>query len=557
MLALNNIPQQDPKADANYTSNINFANVKFNSLINEFRPDPAAKAAEQNNYHSDINDQRYSRRADENSRRLEQAERQNRIDDRRFENRPDEINRRPEEPEVTAETDGQEYANGSGEMDRGQNQPEKYTESNDQTGGSGTVVAENNASQSDDSEAKQDNGVEAGAFLYAMASSFAEKLNNNTPTPGSEAKVQAEGKGAESGMKTGAILFDMAEGRANENKTAVNEGTVQAENGIKAENGLKAGVLLKELMKNNNPGTVEAQQTKANEKEGTEVLNNDQAKSEKGLKLGSLLFDKANNNVNEKKADEGLSSSQIKAESADNLKGAEKNTKQNSNVKQNIVSEFKVQGETAPDLLDENNNARALSGRAVSAFAENLNRQAAPKNVSDNSPKTVRVNTESNNNSLQSSSAAAHESGKISEGIRSAGPVRPSAFQEITEKIIYVMKGSNRMGVTVESEAFGKLNMNLSMNKGVLNIHINAVDNATREAVENNINNIIESLSKSGVSVGGFSVGLKNHRNSEGNGNGNGNGNKNEAADEKTQKNEYLQAGAYVSPNNGLVSVFA
>ncbi len=502
MLALNNIRQQDPKADINYHSNINFDKVTFNSLINEFRPEPSAIAAERRNYHSDINDQRYSHRADENSRRQEHRERENRIDDHRFESRPDEISSKHEEPEVTAKTDGQEYANGSREMNRGEDQSEQYREKNDQTSGSGTVVTENNAAQSEDTEANQDKGVKAGAFLYAMASSFAEKLNNNTQTSGSEVKVQAHGKGAENGMKTGALLFDMAEGLAN----ASNEGVVQAENGVKAENGLKAGILLRELMKNNNPGTMEAPKTQVKENEGTEVLNNDHAKSEKGLKLGSLLFDKANNNVNEKTAAENLINSQVKA--AVDLKGAgkdlSKHLNKNSDIKQNIVSEFKVQGETAPDFLDENNNARALSGRAVSGFAENLNRQGGPKNISDSSPKTVRVNTESNNNSLSASSSAAHESGKISEGLQSARAVRPAAFQEITEKIIYVMKGSNRIGVTIESEAFGKLNMNISMNKGMLNIHINAVDSATREIVENNINNIIESLSKSGVSVGGF-----------------------------------------------------
>jgi hypothetical protein len=557
MLAVKNIGQQDPKADINYHTNINFDKVTFNSLMNEFRPEPAAKVTEQHNYQKDINDQRYSRSEKEITRRPESTEGQNKIDDRRFENRSDEINNKPEEPEMTAETDGQEYTNGSGEMNGIKDEPEQNTETNDQTAGSGTAVTENNTVQSDDTETNQDKGVNAGAFLYAMANSFAEQINNDSQTAVNESTVQADGKGAENGMKTGALLFDMAEGLANQNKTAVNEGIVQA------ENGLKAGALLKELMKNNNPATVQTQQTQVNENENTEVLNNDQTKSEKGLKLGSLLFALSNNNVNEKAVDEKLINSQVKAAdtTADDLKGSDKglfnHSKKNSDVKQNIVSEFKVQGETAADYIEENINARTLSSRAMSGFAENLNRQGGPRNLSDNSPKTVRVNTESNNNSLQGSSSVAHESGKINEGLQVARAARPSAFQEIAEKIIYVMKGNSRIGVTVESEAFGKLNMNLSMNKGMVNVHINAVDNATREMVENNINNIIESLSKNGVSVGGFSVGLKNHRNSDGSGHGNTNGRRDDITVERGQENEYVKAGMYAGANNGLVSVFA
>ncbi|UCE71927.1 MAG: flagellar hook-length control protein FliK, partial [Nitrospiraceae bacterium] len=67
-------------------------------------------------------------------------------------------------------------------------------------------------------------------------------------------------------------------------------------------------------------------------------------------------------------------------------------------------------------------------------------------------------------------------------------------------------------GVTIEHSELGKLNINLSLDKGNVHVNIHASDKVTREIIENNIQYIIDSLEKEGVSIGGFSVGTKENQ---------------------------------------------
>ncbi len=551
MLAVESSEKPNPALDINYRYNVNFDKVTFDSLINNFKAETPSKAPEQSSYSKEINDQRYSGRAEEIDRRQNQTEKFNKNDERNFEDGYEKVNERP------VESDNNGYANAPGENSGKEVEQVKYTDNTEQVNGSGTAATDKNTEVSEEAELNNDNGVNAGAFLYAMAHGFADGMTEENKTSENETKGQTSGKSADGGMKTGSLLFSMANGLAEESKTAAAEGTVQTDNVIKAENGLKAGILLKDLMKGNSQAKTETQMTQVTDAEND--IN--QAKAEKGLKAGTLLSDRAMVNANEKTNDDGLINSQIKASgpAAEDLKDAGKNTLKtagnNGDIKQNIINEFKIYGEAAgPDLMEENSNARILTGRGMSELAENFARQGGSRNVDGKSSKTIRVNTE--NSSIAGSSTSA-ETGKANEGLSIAKAARPAAFNEIADKIIYSMKGNNRIGVTIESETLGKLNMNLTINKGIVNVHINAADSAIKELVENNINNIIETLSKNGVSVGGFSVGLRNHKNNDTNHGTNDNANKNKFAIEKENESDYTKSGMYMRRNDGLVSVFA
>jgi flagellar hook-length control protein FliK len=555
MLAVKSSEKQNPALDINYRCNVNFDKVTFDSLINNFRAETPSKAPEQSRYSKEINDQGYAGKADEINARQKQTDRLNNADQENYKDEYEQVKGR------TDETERNEYTN-AGEANKGSEvEPDKYTDKSEQVNGSGTVAVDKNTEVSDETELNNDNGVKAGAFLYAMAHGFADGMTEENKTSENEMKGQTSGKSADGGMKTGSLLFSMANGPAEESKTAAVEGTVQTDNVIKAENGLKAGILLKDLMKGNSQVNTETKMTQVTDAEKTEVIDINQPKAEKGLKAGTLLSDRAMVNANEKTIDDGLINSQIKASgpTAEDLKDTGKNTLKtagnNGDTKQNIINEFKVQGEASgPDLVEENSNARILTGRGMSELAENFARQGGSRNVDGKSSKAIRVNTE--NSSIAGSSTSA-EIGKANEGLSIAKAARPAAFNEIADKIIYSMKGNNRIGVTLESETLGKLNMNLTINKGIVNVHINAADSAIKELVENNINNIIETLSKNGVSVGGFSVGLKNHKNNDNNHGANENANKNKFAIEKENESDYTKAGMYMRRNDGLVSVFA
>lgn len=163
--------------------------------------------------------------------------------------------------------------------------------------------------------------------------------------------------------------------------------------------------------------------------------------------------------------------------------------------------------------------------------------------------KTVKVEATSDNTNLLGHSGVTLENGKLTEAAPSVSVVRASGFNQILDDIVYVVKGNSRLGVTIEHDSLGKLNINLSMEKGLLNVHINTSEKMVREFIENNVQYIVDSLAKDGVSISGFSVALKDHR---------------EPAEDiflmnsnNHQEQEVIKEQAQISAVTGLVSVFA
>ncbi|HBH62381.1 MAG TPA: hypothetical protein DDX85_11725 [Nitrospiraceae bacterium] len=172
----------------------------------------------------------------------------------------------------------------------------------------------------------------------------------------------------------------------------------------------------------------------------------------------------------------------------------------------------------AMDLPENKNNSEVLHSRPMSGSSDQFGHENGKGDHTFNfakSPHNAGNDAEANN------VAPLHISNTSSEGARSIQV--PSALyaektpgiQDLLDNVIYVIKGNNKMGVSVEHENFGKLNISLSLEKGMVNVHINTSDPAVREILENNIHHIIDALNKDGVSVGEFFVDLKEQRDHE------------------------------------------
>jgi hypothetical protein len=72
-----------------------------------------------------------------------------------------------------------------------------------------------------------------------------------------------------------------------------------------------------------------------------------------------------------------------------------------------------------------------------------------------------------------------------------------------------IVKDGNRLAVKFEQDGLGKLDIDLRLNKGVINAQIQVADDTTKVLIENNMQQIVDSLLKAGLTVGGFSVSLK------------------------------------------------
>jgi flagellar hook-length control protein FliK len=90
-----------------------------------------------------------------------------------------------------------------------------------------------------------------------------------------------------------------------------------------------------------------------------------------------------------------------------------------------------------------------------------------------------------------------------------SAPVRAANAADVLDAASTIVKDGNRLAVKFEQDGLGKLDIDLRLNKGILSAHIQAADNSTKTLIENNMQQIVDSLMKAGLSVGGFSVSLK------------------------------------------------
>ena len=71
--------------------------------------------------------------------------------------------------------------------------------------------------------------------------------------------------------------------------------------------------------------------------------------------------------------------------------------------------------------------------------------------------------------------------------------------------------------MTLAPPGVGKLEIEVVLEKGVVNARITAADPAGREAIARSLPQIVEALARDGMNVGGFTVSLKERRDRTGN----------------------------------------
>ncbi|WP_420265009.1 flagellar hook-length control protein FliK [Candidatus Magnetominusculus dajiuhuensis] len=124
-------------------------------------------------------------------------------------------------------------------------------------------------------------------------------------------------------------------------------------------------------------------------------------------------------------------------------------------------------------------------------------------------------------------------------------------------KFTIMRKGDTSIEVKLEPDGMGKLDLHVNVEKGVLTANISASDSSAKGVIEKNLHDIVGALTKEGLTVGGFTVSLKDRG-------GNFKEGKNENSANKSQKEQrqiqpvaitgYVKTGYKI--NDGI-SIFA
>ncbi|MBF0457855.1 MAG: flagellar hook-length control protein FliK [Nitrospirae bacterium] len=133
----------------------------------------------------------------------------------------------------------------------------------------------------------------------------------------------------------------------------------------------------------------------------------------------------------------------------------------------------------------------------------------------------------------------------------------PRTIELNGNKFTIMRKSDTSVEVKLEPDGIGKLNLSINVEKGVINANISASDAGAKGIIEKNLHEIVNALTKEGLTVGGFTVSLKDRG-------GNFKEGRNEnSSDKKTREEREIQPVAvagYVKPRysiNDGISIFA
>lgn len=94
--------------------------------------------------------------------------------------------------------------------------------------------------------------------------------------------------------------------------------------------------------------------------------------------------------------------------------------------------------------------------------------------------------------------------------VASSMPTNLSKVIQVNDQTFSVVRrGDHALEITLQPEGLGKLNLEVSVSKGVVTAHINAPDQASKDVIERNLQGILEELQKEGLDMGGFSVDVR------------------------------------------------
>ncbi len=96
---------------------------------------------------------------------------------------------------------------------------------------------------------------------------------------------------------------------------------------------------------------------------------------------------------------------------------------------------------------------------------------------------------------------------------RPVGPASDPGVVRFEEKtFVITRKSDTSVEVTLAPPGVGKLEIEVVLERGVVNARITAADSAGREAIARSLPQIVEALARDGMNVGGFTVSLKERR---------------------------------------------
>ncbi|MEW6601432.1 MAG: flagellar hook-length control protein FliK [Nitrospirota bacterium] len=405
-------------------------------------------------------------------------------------------------------------------------------------------------------EEGQEHGLKTGELLFSMLQQF---MTEN----GIDSEVSTGGQVSENGLKLGTLIKNMMNEYASETVSGPGpEMTGELETGASeagstdttSGNGLKIGALLNEIV-NSYTAEIEAN-------DGSSEVAAD-THGDNGLKIGELLKQTRTGVEDTKKEDikeemmfaegeidisaaaddaevEGLSSSKVTTGQAESRHGTAGHVEKVNSEDRNANV----------DIPGNSDNAKVTNSRPESGFSQQFSQENASGGDSLDLAKgrhNVVSDADTININSVNTSNTTYETGRPVQGFSALQTPKTPDTQELLNNVVYVIKGSAKMGVSVEHENLGKLNISLSLEKGLVNVHINTSDKTVSELLENNIQQIIDTLNKDGVSVGEFSIALRDQKEHELNRysfkNGNGRGIRGE---NKTDRQ-----------HSGLVNIFA
>lgn len=105
----------------------------------------------------------------------------------------------------------------------------------------------------------------------------------------------------------------------------------------------------------------------------------------------------------------------------------------------------------------------------------------------------------------QQAAPADSSSGRLQAG---AAPVAHRAQHDSFDGHLTLAGNGKQVALTMEPDGLGKVQVNLSLDQGVVNARVLAVDPATRNLLEDHAQDILRALLHEGIAVGGFTVAL-------------------------------------------------
>lgn len=566
---ITNIQNASTKRGVHSTSKVSFDMFTFNSMMNDFKLDEV-RSKPQSISRRSIENETFSHGAEDINKKSGAFERKQSVNAKKYSKKSEQPSSTQEESRSLSHVDKYENIQDGNNPDKTSEESKKLTASDVGKKDQCSDGEETHAQQATRTENGQDRGYHIGLFLSNILNVSDGELIIDNLINGGKGSVVSEiaqsGNKSEPGidLKTGNLLSQLIKDEVARARTPETDGN---------QSGVNSKTETDDVVSRMNDIHTNLTETGTDGKISDDVSSKASI-SRDGIEANVLPDKSTEKPANGGDGEETLMKVQMNphvTEAGDSREALEEVSAQSGKNAdesgRSIIDPDRKTGGNHTGQFQDNALQSGLKGmtysdttiidKPLNHITENIHIGIPAKIMTDSNGRSEGIRSETSNNGLLNSSITSHESMKTGEVLKTGGTTRPSAFDEVADRIMYVVKGSTKLGVKVDSESLGKLNIHVSIEKGLVNVHINSADKVVRELVENNMQQIVDSLSKNGVSVGGFSVGLRNNKNSGSNETMNGNGRGNPFSVERAKEREYIGTASRVIHNNGLVNIFA